>query len=242
MRVFRAGGQYLEGREQRLWLALASVVGLSGAGIILMTQSPPLQWAGIAAALGALPLGIKTSHRLASVRKGRLGERLVTELLRRLPDDYWLVNDMVLGRTRGNIDHVLIGPCGVVVMETKRLAGRIRCWGDEWSVNGRSRGSVSKQVNAGASAVRYFLVEHYPGLRWVESIVVFTHPLCRLEVNHAKTVVVRYSELIQVILELAKKHHMVPATAARLAERLAASQTKGKRQSHSGVRRSGLAS
>ncbi len=225
MRVFRAGGQYLEGREQRLWLALASVVGLSGAGIILLTQSPPLQWAGIAAGLGALPLGLKISHRLASVRKGRLGERLVTDLLRRLPDDYWLVNDVMLGGTRGNVDHVLIGPCGVVVIETKRLVGHIRCWGDEWSVNGHSRGSVSKQVNAGASTVRSFLTERYPELRWVESIVVFTHPLCRLEVNHARTTVVRYSELVQVICELAKKHRMAPATAARLAERLASAQT-----------------
>jgi Nuclease-related domain len=225
MRVLRAGGRYLEGREQRLWLALASVVGLSGAGIILVTHGEPLQWAGVAAALGALPLGAKISHRLASVRKGRLGERLVTDLLRRLPDDYWLANDVMLGRTRGNVDHVLIGPCGVVVIETKRLAGRICCWADEWSVNGHSRGSISKQLNSGASAVRSFLAERYPALRWVESIVVFTHPLCRLEVNHARTTVVRYSELVQVILELAKKHRMGPATAARLAERLADSQT-----------------
>ena len=51
------------------------------------------------------------------------------------------------------------------------------------------------------------------------------HPLCRLEVKHARTTIVRYSELIQVILELAQKHRMAPALAARLAERLASSQT-----------------
>jgi hypothetical protein len=230
MRVVRVGGRYLEGREQRLWLALASVIGLSGAGIGLVAQGPPLQWAGVTAVLAGLPLSVKISHRLTSVCKGRLGERLVTNLLRRLPDDYWLVNDIVLGRTRGNVDHVLIGPCGVVVIETKRLAGRIRCWGDEWSVNGHPRGSISRQVNSGACAVRYFLVERHPdlastALRWVESIVVFTHPLCRLEVNHARATVVRYSELLQVVLKLAKKHRMAPATAARLAESLAASQT-----------------
>jgi hypothetical protein len=224
MRVLRAGGRYLEGREQRLWLALASVVGLAGAGLTLVAQGHPLQWAGVAALLGALPVGAKVSRRLVSVRKGRLGERLVTDLLRRLPDDYCLVNDVVLGRSHGNVDHVLIGPCGVVVIETKRLAGRIRCWRDEWSVNGHARGSISKQVNAGASAVRAFLAECHPELRWVESIVVFTHPLCRLEVNHARTTVVRYSELVQVILELAKRHRMVPGMASRLAESLATSQ------------------
>jgi hypothetical protein len=225
MRVLRAGGRYLEGCEQRLWLALALIAGLGATGVVLVIESPPVQWAGVAALLGAVPLGVKVSHRLSSVRKGRLGERLVTDLLRRLPDDYWLVNDVMLGRMRGNVDHVLIGPCGVVVIETKRLAGRIRCWGDEWSVNGRLRGSISRQVNAGASAVRSFLARPHPELRWVESIIVFAHPLCRLEVNHAKTAVVRYSELAQVILELAKRHRMAPETATRLAQSLVASQT-----------------
>lgn len=229
MRVVRAGGRYLEGREQRLWVAFATAVGLGVGGVITTAWSlgadPILQWAGIAACLSAVPLGTRAARRLTSVRKGRLGERLVTNLLRRLPDDYWLVNDVMLGCSRGNVDHVLIGPCGVVVIETKRLAGRIRCWGDEWSVNGHSRGSISKQVNSGASAVRSVLVKLYPDLRWVESIIVFTRPLCQLDVNHAKAVVVRYSELLQVVLDLAMKHRMVPAVAARLAENLAASQT-----------------
>ena len=227
MRVLRAGGRYLKGREQRLWVALGLVVGVAAFGIILAASGDGAsRWAGGAAALGVLPLGASIARRLASVRKGRLGERLVAELLRRLPDDYWLINDITLGRTRGNIDHVLIGPCGVVVIETKRLAGRIRCWGDEWFVNGYRRKSISRQVNSGACAVRYFLIERYYDLapRWVESIVVFTHPLCRLEVNWPRTTVVRYSELLQVVLELAKKHRMTPATAARLAESLVASQ------------------
>jgi hypothetical protein len=37
--------------------------------------------------------------------------------------------------------------------------------------------------------------------------------------------VVRYSELLQVVLELAKKHQMSPERAARLAESLVRSQT-----------------
>lgn len=226
MHVGRVGGRYLAGREQRLWVALASVVGLVIAGVILAGQRPPLQWVGFAAVLGALPLGTRVARRLVSVRKGRLGERLVADLLRRLPDDYWLVNDLTLGRPRGNIDHVLVGPCGVVVIETKRVAGRIRCSGDEWSVNGYPRRSMSRQVNAGACAVRYVLAERCPDVapKWVESVVVFTHPLCRLEVNRAQAIIVRYSELLQVVLELARKHRMSPETAARLAEGLTCSQ------------------
>ncbi len=220
MRVVHAGGRYLEGREQRLWVALASVTALALGGVVLAIQGPPLQWAGFAAIFGAFPLGTWVTRRLDRVRKGRRGERLITDLLGRLPDEYCLVNDVMFPRSRGNVDHVLIGPCGVVVIETKRLAGHIRCNGDEWSVNGHSRRSMSRQVNSGATAVRYFLTERYPGLapRWVESIVVFTHPLCRLEVNHARATVVRYSELLRIILGLAAKHRMAPEVAARLAE------------------------
>jgi hypothetical protein len=134
MRVLRAGGRYLKGREQRLRVALGLVVVVAALGIILAASGDGAsRWAGGAAALGVLPLVARIARRVASVRKGRLGERLVADLLHRLPDDYWLINDITLGRTRGNIDHVIIGPCGVVVIETKRLAGRVRCWGDEWS-------------------------------------------------------------------------------------------------------------
>jgi len=126
---------------------------------------------------------------------------------------------------------VLIGPCGVVVIETKRFAGNIRCWGDDWSIDGYVRKSVSRQVNSGACAVRYFLSERHPdlapsALRWVESIIVFTHPLCRMEVNRARTTIVRYSQLFQVVLELGKKHRMAPATAAQLAQTLANAQAR----------------
>jgi hypothetical protein len=56
------------------------------------------------------------------------------------------------------------------------------------------RSMMMQGTDSGACAVRYFLVERHPdlastALRWVESVVVFTHPLCRLEVNHAKTTV-----------------------------------------------------
>lgn len=214
-------------------LVLLGAVGISGGIVISLTlsvRSVPWWGAVVVVMVAVMSAGREVARRLTSVRKGRLGERLVTDLLRSLSDDYWLVNDAMLAQGRGNVDHVLIGPCGVVVIETKRLAGRIRCYGDEWSVDGRRRGSISRQVNSGASAIRYFLAARHPdlastALRWVESIVVFTHPTCRLEVNRARTVVVRYSELRQLVVDLAKTRHLAPAIASRLAESLLASQT-----------------
>lgn len=236
MRVIQVGGRYMEGREQRLWAALACLLGLGCAGIFVVVEAPgarPLYLgAGIAAVLTALRLGGPVTRSLRHVRQGRLGERQVADLLRGLPDDYWLVNDVTLGLARGTIDHVLIGPCGVVVIETKRVAGSVRCSGDDWSVNGDRRSRVSQQADSGACAVRYFLSERHPdlmatALRWVESLIVFTHPVCRLEVVHSRTTIVRYSHLFQVVLELGQKHRMAPAIAEQLARTLATSQARG---------------
>jgi Nuclease-related domain len=220
MHVVRVGGRYLAGREQRLWVCLAVILLVPLATAAVATPALALAFGA-----GAMILVPELARRLRNTRNGRLGERIVTDALRRLPDDYCLVNDVVLGARRGNVDHVLIGPCGVVAIETKRLAGHIRCQGDTWYAKGRRRGSISKQVNAGATAVRYVLIERHPELRdsvlrWVESIIVFTHPLCRLEVDRPRATVVRFSELREVVVALAGRRRVPPAIAEQLARSL----------------------
>lgn len=220
MRVVQVGGRYLAGREQRLWTGLAGII--LAPLVMAATANTGL---ALALGLGGIVLAPELLRRLRNTRNGRLGERIVTDALRRLPDDYCLVNDVVLSGARGNVDHVLIGPCGVVAIETKRLAGHIRCHGDTWYAKGRRRDSISKQVNAGATAVRYFLMERHPelrdsALRWVESIIVFTHPFCRLEVDRPRATVVRFSELLQVVLALAERRRIPPAIAEQLARSL----------------------
>jgi hypothetical protein len=238
MRLVRVGADYDGSREQRLWAALLGLIALAAVGIVLVICDagsgfchPTLLRLGVgfAAVAIAFRLGRPVTRLLRIVRHGRRGERLVADLLGGLPDDYWLVNTVSLGLARGTIDHVLIGPCGVVVIDTKDLAGSIRCWENSWSVNGYRQGDISQRVNSGACAIRYFLSEKHPdlaasALRWVESIVVFTHPLSHVEASDARATIVRYSQLYQAILELARKYKMAPQTASLLAETLANSQ------------------
>jgi hypothetical protein len=217
MRILRVSGRYLQWREQQLWASLAVIPLTLVALAIIVTIEVAL-----AAVVAALLLVPKVARRLRNMRHGRLGERIVTTALRQLSDDYILINDVMLDRHRGNVDHVLIGPCGVVAIETKRLAGYIRCHGDTWSVNGYTRGSISRQVNSGATAIRYFLIERHPelrssALRWIESVIVFTHPLCRLHVDDSRAIVVRFSELLEAILAISHRKRVPSATADALA-------------------------
>lgn len=69
-------------------------------------------------------------------RKGADGEAMVSDILRELPDDYIVVNDIT--KKLGNIDHVVIGPTGIYVINTKKWRGSIRLGGnDELLLNGR---------------------------------------------------------------------------------------------------------
>ena len=223
MHVLREGGEYLGRRERQLWWYF---VGGSVAMILFSLALALRQLLAVVAIPVAFVLANAAVSRLARVRRGRVGERLVSDLLKRLPNDYYLVNDVIVKGGGGNIDHVVVGPFGVVVIETKRLVGMIRCDGDDWYVNGRRRGSISRQVNRGAVVLRRFLAERHPNINsgYIQSIAVFTHPLCRLKVDRARTTVVRYSELMQLMLELGQRHRMPTALARSLAESLAGSQ------------------
>lgn len=56
--------------------------------------------------------------------QGNSGEVKVGGLLEELADDGWRVlHDVPTGR--GNVDHVLVGPAGILTVETKSRAGRI---------------------------------------------------------------------------------------------------------------------
>ena len=62
-----------------------------------------------------------------SILKGRLGEKLVADTLAELPEGYRVINDLMVRTDRGTtqIDHVVISPHGIFVIETKAYDGWI---------------------------------------------------------------------------------------------------------------------
>ena len=71
-----------------------------------------------------------------SYRKGTAGEAFIGNVLQRLPDEYYVIND--LSTPYGNLDHVVIGPTGIFVIDTKNWKGTVSANGKgELSHNGK---------------------------------------------------------------------------------------------------------
>jgi Nuclease-related domain len=71
-----------------------------------------------------------------SWRKGAAGEALVAQTLSELPTEFIVVNDV--SKRFGNIDHIVIGPTGVYVIDAKNWTGSVKADGQgELLLNGK---------------------------------------------------------------------------------------------------------
>jgi hypothetical protein len=132
---------------------------------------------------------------------GWQGEKQVAKLLTRtLSDDYYLLNDLYLREGGGDIDHIVLGPNGVFVLETKNWSGNITSNGDELQRAGKrnSSGSPSRQIKRNAAKIQQ-LIGNSPNLRqlgvWVEGVVVFTNEHASIKINNPTVTVLRLPQL-----------------------------------------------
>ncbi len=71
-----------------------------------------------------------------SWRKGATGEWLTAEALKSLPDGFAVIHDVT--KKLGNIDHVIVGPTGVYVIDVKNWKGSVKADGKgELLLNGK---------------------------------------------------------------------------------------------------------
>ena len=87
--------------------------------------------------------------------KGADGEAAVARALEALPEGWVSLHDLAWpGRQRANIDHVVIGPGGVFVVDAKNWSGRIEVRDQVLAQNGRGRESAVSSVTAATIAVQ----------------------------------------------------------------------------------------
>jgi hypothetical protein len=202
MLLLRKGGQFTDRQISKYLLTavVCFVLAILSVGAIRYIQIPGVGFLAVVFAIGAFKANFR---RWGNWHVGKRGELAVTECLRSLSDDYVVLNDLTFPNGNGNVDHLVIGPNGIFVLETKNYAGLVKCRGDEWYVNGRRVKSLSRQAKSNAMTVRSNLVEvfwdHATKLPFVVAVLVFVNPRGGLHLNTPAIPVLRSRELADFI-------------------------------------------
>jgi len=137
-------------RERAAWARTlpwrAAVVLAVAAGTALLAAAAGLRsqelLAGLAAGVVGWRLRFRPSRDTRAWRDGARGERATARLLRRLTrHGYVVFHDVAIPGTPANADHVVIGPAGVVLIDSKRYTGRVwqgpdgRVWHNQYPMD-----------------------------------------------------------------------------------------------------------
>jgi hypothetical protein len=111
------------------WRAGAVLAAAVAAGLLGAFVGPDL--AGLLAVVAAAGLGWRLRYRPSpdtlAWRRGAAGERRTARLLAPLERRGWAVlHDLAIPGTPANLDHLVIGPGGVLVIDSKQYRGRLR--------------------------------------------------------------------------------------------------------------------
>ena len=95
---------------------LAAQVGLPQAGLVSLTVAALVGWR----------LRFRPSEQARSWQRGAHGERRTARLLDRLTrDGYVVFHDLAVPGSPANVDHLVIGPTGLFVIDSKQWTGSV---------------------------------------------------------------------------------------------------------------------
>jgi len=139
-------------------------------------------------------------HKYHVYKGGRQGEKTVIKTLTsRLNDEYWIINSVYLKSGAGDIDHIVLGPTGVYVLETKNWSGKIICNDNHWQRPGKKiKSNPSLQVKNNTQKIKKIIdaISIFKGYNiWVEGMVVFTNKHANLSINNPAVPVLRIHQL-----------------------------------------------
>jgi hypothetical protein len=110
----------------RVAAILAIGAGGGGVGSLLAPRLGPMV-GGLAAVAAGWGLRFRPSQDARAWRRGAAGERRTARLLDPLERHGWVVlHDLAVPGSRANLDHLVIGPGGVFVIDSKQYRGRLR--------------------------------------------------------------------------------------------------------------------
>jgi hypothetical protein len=131
----QAAWRQLRAAERATWIRtlpwrVATTLGISAAGGVLGSLLAPrlgLVLGGLAAVVAGWGLRFRPSPDAVAWRWGAAGERRTARLLGPLERQGWaLLHDLAIPGSRANIDHLVIGPGGVFVIDSKQYRGHLQ--------------------------------------------------------------------------------------------------------------------
>jgi hypothetical protein len=130
-------------------------------------------------------------RRLGNYLKGAKGEEWVAHELSFLPAEYTVFNGLRLGGGKQNFDHIIVGPSGVFVVETKNWKGSVEFRDGKLFAGGRepSRPPL-KQVKSATAELVSFLDDSGNGGVPIHSVLCFISTRLPEEVMNVNGVVV----------------------------------------------------
>jgi hypothetical protein len=109
---------------------VAATLGIGAGGGLLGSLLAPrlgLVLGALATVAAGWGLRFRPSPDASAWRRGAAGERRTARLLGPLERQGWVVlHDLAVPRSRANIDHLVIGPGGVFVIDSKQYRGRLQ--------------------------------------------------------------------------------------------------------------------
>jgi hypothetical protein len=157
-----AGGRGVAWIRTLPW-RVAVVLGVgAGGGVLGSLLAPRLGLAagGLAVVAAGWGLRFRPSPDAVAWRRGAAGERRTARLLAPLERHGWAVlHDLGVPRSQANIDHLVIGPGGVFVIDSKQYRGRLqlgptgRLWHGRYPLD-PVLGSVEFEADQAAQVLR----------------------------------------------------------------------------------------
>jgi hypothetical protein len=169
------------GRNRRVFLALdlITAVVIVGSLIVWRVWSPAGWYAGLFAGMALtfnLSARLNPPAWIEQWQAGYIGEQRTARELSKLPSDWLVLHD--LPRSNGtNIDHVLVGPTGVFLLDTKNVGTEVRVEDDTLVAlrpDGRERYRTAKPASSvrGAAAHLSEALTNAGAGCWVNAIIV----------------------------------------------------------------------
>jgi hypothetical protein len=206
--------------------ALVKMLASPGGAIALVVAV--LLLAGVGWLSAFLPnLAVKKLDRqIESYRKGQEGEERAVEVMRQNLDGDWTLfrNVTLPGRSKADIDAVLVGPPGVWALEIKNLSGVYRNVGERWEFRAGGkwkalRRSPSRQASDNATRLgRFFEADRIK--QWVTAAVVWANREGALTVQNPAVAVWEIDRLPEELGNVWQHKPIEEATRARIIEKL----------------------